>query len=118
MGGELSRQTVDILGNLQIDDVLFEQSPIAPAELDDYKAIVGRLKKQRLHQLSEQDRDRLLAIALRYIPGRHKMVGMPEMIERLILEGRALFREQISAKDPGMPLLFTILMNIFIHRAY
>jgi len=125
LGAELSRQTVDILGNLQIDDVLFEQSPIAPAELDDYKAIVERIKKQRLHQLSEQDRDRLLAIALRYTPGRHKMVGMSEMIERLILEGRALFREQISAKDPDAFTFYhldeyiysqTILNNIFFGK--
>ena len=125
LGTELSRQTVDILGNLPPDDIFFQQSPIASEELEDYKSVVERLKKQRLHQLSDEDRDKLLRIALRFIPGTHKMVGLPEMIEKLILEGRALFRELISKDDPKAFTFFqveeyiftqTILNNIFFGK--
>ena len=125
LGAELSRQTVDILGNLPPDDVFFEQSPIPSDELDDCKGVVDRLKKHRLHQLSDEDRDKLLGIALRFIPGKHKMVGLPDMIERLILEGRSLFREQILTDDPDAFTFYqldeyiysqTILNNIFFGK--
>jgi energy-coupling factor transporter ATP-binding protein EcfA2 len=125
LGAELSRQTVDILGNLPPDDVFFEQSPIPSVELEDYKGVVERIKNQRLHQLSDEDRDKLLNIALRFIPGKHKMVGLPQVIERLILEGRSLFREQISVDDPAAFTFYqldeyiysqTILNNIFFGK--
>jgi len=101
LGVELCKQTVDILGNLPADKVFFEQSPIAAEELEGYKALVGRLNKVKLHQLSPQDRNDLLRLALRFTPGVHKMVSLPDILEELILEGRALFREKISSDDPG-----------------
>jgi ABC-type multidrug transport system fused ATPase/permease subunit len=122
LGAELTKQTVDILGDLPSDKVFFEQSPIGPNELDEYKVLVEGLKGKKLHQLSGQDREKLLVVALRFTPARHKMIGLPAILERLLLEGRALFRERISADDPGALSFFhmsdyiysqTILNNIF-----
>ena len=100
MGADLARETVDILGNLIPDQVFFEQSPLGPEELEDYKVIVKQLEGTRLHQLASPDRRRLLDLGLRFIPGKHKMVSLPQMLETIILEGRTLFREMISADDP------------------
>jgi len=100
LGEQLARQTVDILGNLPPEQVFFEQSPLRPEELDDYKRIVERSGKIKLHQLDPQDHSKLLEMALRFTPGIHKMAGMPPMLENLILEGRALFRDTINADDP------------------
>ena len=125
LGAELSKQTVDILGNLPPDKVFFEQSPIDPEELDGYKALVERLKEKRLHQLSDQEREKLLELALRFIPGKHKMVGLPGILKDVILEGRALFREKISTDDPEAISFFhmsdyiysqTILNNILFGK--
>jgi len=101
LGADLCTQTVDILGNLPPDNVFFEQSPIASDELDGYKELASRLGKVKLHQLSSQDRVYLLRLALRFTPGTHKMVGLPTILEDLILEGRALFKEKISKEDPA-----------------
>jgi ABC-type multidrug transport system fused ATPase/permease subunit len=125
LGAELTRQTVDILGNLPPENVFFEQSPIPPQELDDYKMIAERLGKKRLHQLSEKDRERLIQVALRFSPGWHKMVALSEIIEILILEGRALFRERIAESLPDLISFFdparyisteTILNNILFGK--
>jgi ABC-type multidrug transport system fused ATPase/permease subunit len=125
LGVQLSKQSVDILRNLPPEEVFFEQSPIVPEELDEYKMLVERLKKLKLHQLEPQDRSKLLELALRFVPGIHKMVSLPEILENLILEGRALFREKISAEDPEafsfyqMPQYIyseTILNNIFFGK--
>ena len=125
VGVELSRLTVDILGNLPPDEMFFEQSPIASHELDDYKRLVELLKKQKLHQLSKENQEMLLILALRFTPGRHKMAGLPSMLERLILESRALFRERILKDDPNAYTFYhkaeyiysqPILNNIFFGK--
>lgn len=125
LGSELSRQTVDILGNLPADEVFFKQSPIMADELDDYKILVEQLKNKKLHQLNAEEQERLLHLALRFTPGIHKMVGLPQILERLILEGRSLFREKVTIDFPDDFSFYqltdyiyneTILNNIFFGK--
>jgi len=125
LGVTLCRQTVDILGNLPPDAVFFEQSPISAEELDDFKLLVERLKKKKLHELEDDDHRKLLELALRFTPGVHKMAALPEILETLILEGRALFREKISEDNPEAFTFIqmsqyiysqTILNNIFFGK--
>ncbi|MBI5591891.1 MAG: ABC transporter ATP-binding protein/permease [Deltaproteobacteria bacterium] len=100
LGAELSRQTVDILGNLTPDPVFFEQSPISLEEWDEAILLVERLKRTRLLQLSDTDRDYLLKLALRFKPGKHNLVALPTILENLILEGRTLIRKNITQNKP------------------
>ncbi|MFP4477671.1 MAG: ABC transporter ATP-binding protein/permease [Desulfatibacillaceae bacterium] len=126
LGAQLASQTVDILGNVPLDSVFFEQSPIGAEELDDYKVVAERLKRMNFHEMSEEDRKKLLLLGLRFTPGVHKMVGLPDMLERLILEGRALFMHKVSSEIPGAFTFYekdryiwgqTILNNILFGRA-
>ena len=125
LGADLARQTVDILGNLPPDAIFFEQSPIRPEELDDFKVLVERLKRMKMHELDNPDRTKLLELGLRFVPGVHKMVALPGILENLILEGRALFRAKISEDDPDAITFYqlseyihsqTILNNIFFGK--
>ena len=125
LGAELARQTVDILGNLPPDAIFFEQSPIKPEELDEFKVLSERLKRKKLHELADPDREKLLELALRFVPGVHKMVALPGILENLILEGRALFHAKISEDDPDAVTSYqlseyihsqTILNNIFFGK--
>jgi ABC-type multidrug transport system fused ATPase/permease subunit len=125
LGSELARQTVDILGNLPPDAVFFEQSPISPEELDEFKILVERLKRKKLHELSAENHEKLLQLAMRFVPGIHKMVALPAILENLILEGRAMFRQKISEDSPEAITFYdvseyiysqTILNNIFFGK--
>ncbi len=113
LGAELTRQTVDILGNLTPNELFFEQSPIQMNELEEYKLIAERLKKSELHQLPEKIQKKLLSLGLRYVPGRHKMVSLPPLFENLILEGRALLRQNISKEHPEAITFFDISRYIY-----
>jgi ABC-type methionine transport system ATPase subunit len=113
LGADIARQVVDILGNLEPDPSLFERSPIGPEELPDYKPLTERLKRQKLHQLSPVDQEMLLGAALRFAPALHPLVSMPPLLENLILEGRALFMERITAEDPGAVSFYE--MDHYIH---
>jgi ABC-type multidrug transport system fused ATPase/permease subunit len=99
LGIRLAEQTIDILGDLPPEEIFFEQSPILPEELDTYRQVVARSKKENLNRIGPKDRTRLLQLALRFTPGIHKMVALSEVLESLILNGRAMFREKISAED-------------------
>ena len=125
LGAGLTKQTVDILGNLRPDELFFEQSPIAPDELDEFKLIAERIKKTKLHQFSTEIQQKLLELALRFIPGKHKMIALPDMLEELVLEGRSLFKEKILVDDPRAITFFdlshfiysqSILNNIFFGK--
>ncbi len=105
--------------------MFFEQSPINADELEDFKVLEEHLRKTRLREMGEEDRHKLLELALRFTPGIHKMVALPEMLEELILDGRALFREKIAEDNPGAFTFYqmseyiysqTILNNIFFGK--
>jgi ABC-type dipeptide/oligopeptide/nickel transport system ATPase subunit len=125
LGVELCKRTVDILTPLAPDEPLFEQSPITIDEMGEYTAIIGRIKDSALNRLTGQDRQRLLRLALRFTPGRHKMVALSKQLEEKILEARTEFRKKISNEYPDAFLFYrkkdyihshTILNNIFFGR--
>ncbi|NNG00276.1 MAG: ABC transporter ATP-binding protein/permease [Desulfobacteraceae bacterium] len=113
LGAELTVQTVDILKNLPPDELFFEQSPIGLLELNTYKEVAGQLKKKKLHQLGREPRRKLLELALRFAPGRHKMAALPGLLETLILEGRSMFHDLILKDDPDAISFFQ--MDEYIH---
>lgn len=113
LGAELAKQTVDILGDLEPDAVFFEQSPIPLEQWEEVRIIVDQLKRTRLNQLPQKDQNLLLNLAFRFKPGKHKLVSMPAILEKMILEGRFLFRDHISREDPGAFSFYNLSEYIF-----
>ncbi|MFZ0240968.1 MAG: ABC transporter ATP-binding protein/permease [Desulfobacterales bacterium] len=125
LGARLAERMVDILGNMPPEKLFFDQSPIAPEELAGFREILERARKGDPDRFAEADRTRLLDLALRFTPGIHKIVALPEVLEVLVLEGRHLFRAKIRAEDPQAVTFFqmsqyiysqTILNNIFFGK--
>ncbi|OIP95159.1 MAG: ABC transporter ATP-binding protein [Syntrophobacteraceae bacterium CG2_30_61_12] len=113
LGRELATQTVDILGDVPPDQVFFEQSPISANEFETYKELIGRIERSRIHQVAPEDQDLLLRLALRFTPGIHKMVVLPDVLRQLLLDGRMLFREKISRDLPDAFSFYR--MSNYIH---
>ncbi len=125
LGTQLCQQTVNILGELPPDAAFFEQSPIRADELQEYKTLAEHLKKSSRLQPAAGQGGMLLELALRFIPGRHKMVMLPGNLERQILDARQLFRRMISEEHPGAFSFYrksdyifshTILNNLFFGK--
>lgn len=124
-GAALCNQTVEILGNLPSDSSFFEQSPILAEELDDYKLLAEHLKKTTLNRLTPLQQQQILDLALRFIPGRHKMMALPVALQRQILAARVNFRQRMTSKAPDAYSFYrkneyilshSILNNIFFGR--
>lgn len=126
LGADLARQMVDILGNLPPQDIFFRESPIQPEELDVYKELVQRLSKNRLYELPGREREKLLTLGLRFNPGRHKTVALSDLLEKRVLQGRALFKSEIEQDFPAAVAFYqasayihsqTILNNILFGKS-
>jgi len=101
LGPRLCKQTVAILAGLPPSEMFFEQSPLSPDELETYALLAEQLKKLDWRLLDPDGRQRLLELALRFIPGKHKMIALPDGLKRQILQARTRFREKISTDYPG-----------------
>ncbi len=106
LGREIAYQTVDILKNLTLDRMFFEQTPIKPEEFDEYEEIVRITKNKSLHQINKKQTLALLDLALRFSPGKHRIAVIPEFMINLILEGRFLFKEKIKQKNADAVAFF------------
>jgi len=100
LGRELTLTAIDILGRMPPDEIFFRQTPLVVEKLEQYRGVAERIRDLPLESVDDTDRLLLLDLALRYVPGSHKMVGMRRSIESLVLKSRGLFREKISKERP------------------
>jgi ABC-type multidrug transport system fused ATPase/permease subunit len=63
--------------------------------------------------MHKNDQDYLLRLALRFKPGSHKLVSLPPILERLILDARSLFREKIALDHPNAFSFYKISEYIY-----
>jgi ABC-type multidrug transport system fused ATPase/permease subunit len=125
LGADLCQQSVDILEKLPTEESFFEQSPIAPEELEAYTDLTNHLKKTEKHLLPPDQQQMLMELALRFTPGKHMMVGLSEELKKKILQARTRFREKISVDSPEVYSFYrksdyfyshSILNNIFFGK--
>ena len=125
LGAGLCKQSVKILGDLPPNEIFFERSPFAADELEKYKLLYEQLNESEWSQLQANDQEKLLELALRFAPGRHKMIELPDGLRRKILKARTRFREKIAADFPGAFSFYrkseflsshTILNNLFFGK--
>ncbi|MBI9088347.1 MAG: ATP-binding cassette domain-containing protein [Desulfobacterium sp.] len=109
----LAEQTVDILKIIPDEALFFDQSPIRPEEFDTYNTLVTEIRTKALHQIDPAQRSALLELALRFAPGIHKTVLMPDHLKTLVLEGRCMFRENILNTRPNA--ISFLQENSYIH---
>lgn len=113
LGRELTVQFVDILEHLPAEEILFEQSPIAADEFEEYRDIAPYLGDKDVHHLSADYQSKLLRLALRFSPGTHAMVGLSNKLESRILAARMLFIERVRRDHPGAFTFY--LSSEYIH---
>lgn len=125
LGAEVCRRAVDIFGSILPDEFFLESAPFEPVEYNEIKQIAEHLKAVPPAELTAREQQKLLELALRFVPGRHKMVGVPAALTRQILRQRPLFKKKISADRPAAFTFFhktvylnsfSILNNIFFGR--
>lgn len=125
LGLDVVNRTVPLLRDLRDDPFFFRQSPIALEEMDTFQEIYEHYGTATPERLPPAVRDLLLGLALRIIPGRHKMVVVPRELKDAILKSRALFKAYCTERDPDAFVYYsetaylgarTLLENILFGR--
>jgi len=97
LGLAVARVTVELLGDLEMDEFFFRNNPMEPEEFAEFKTLVKKLSDREPENGPEKER--LLTLALRYIPALHTIVPLsPDMMNR-ILAFRKDFLENIVQVD-------------------
>ena len=99
LGLTIARVTVTMLGDLGDDDFFFQGSPMKPRELEYFKEMLD-ISKGRLPSGKTAQHD-LLCLALRFIPGRHKITTLSNEMQNDILHARHKFLDEIIHLDFG-----------------
>jgi ABC-type multidrug transport system fused ATPase/permease subunit len=96
LGADLARDMVEIFKDIAADNELFVRfSLVTAGELPDYAQVVTRLGRGSPAQLPVTDRDRLIRLALRLIPARHRLGHIDEPFMALVLAARRRFAETL-----------------------
>ena len=97
LGLAIAERTAELLGDFADDEYFFRYTPVYKEELPLYSMLVRELSGE----LPEKEADRypLYVLALRFIPGRHKVVGMPSGLEERIVGLRHRFLREVARVD-------------------
>ena len=91
-GYEVAATMVELFSGLPPEHEFFEQfSFIGAEDLPDYGALIGRANREKLHELEEADRVKLLSLPFKLIPARHRLGIIDEEFQERLLEARAAF---------------------------
>ncbi len=94
LGLTLARISLDMLQQSGTKEELLAITPMKEGEIASYDSITERLDAG--HRLSEEERNRLLTLALRYIPARHGLVRLQENFMSAALRARHHFLLRIK----------------------
>jgi len=96
VGYQVAATMVELFADLPPDHEYFRQfSFINPDELPDYRALISRTDAARLDELAQADRERLMALAFKLIPARHRLGLIEDDLQAELLEARRRFREHL-----------------------
>lgn len=107
LGLDVVNRTIPLLRDLQDDPFFFRQSPIALEEMEEFTHIYEQYGTARVDRLPPPVQDTLVALALRVIPGKHKMTLVPRELREAILKSRALFKAYCTERDAGAFVYYT-----------
>ena len=98
-GYEVASTTVELFADLPPDHEFFQQfSFISSDDLPLIQELLARAVKDRLDELSNADRVRLMSLPFKLIPARHRLGHIDEEFTGKVLEARAVFARDLPAE--------------------
>jgi energy-coupling factor transporter ATP-binding protein EcfA2 len=97
-GRQVAATMIEIFSGLPAGHEFFEQySFIDAADLPEYAAILSAADAGHLGDLSDEQRQRLLALPFKLIAARHRLDVLDEPMQHRLLEARHVFRAELPA---------------------
>jgi putative ABC transport system ATP-binding protein len=95
-GHQLTATMIELFADLPPDHELFQRfSFISADDLPEYQTLVTHTDKEKLDELDDADRTRLMSLPFKLIPARHRLGLIDEEMQAKILEARRIFHEDL-----------------------
>ena len=102
MGLRIAETLIDLFGDLAPDNPLLERMDLmAPEEIDEYRAVLRRMRTTAPEKVKRDDRRALLKLAYGYVEPRHRLGLLDEALQAEIVAARHTFREQLPESLQG-----------------
>ncbi len=94
LGYTLAKQTVILLEECRNDAFFFRYTPMQPEEFKEYARLLDESKDEM--PVNQHDQYLLYQLALRFIPGFHKIADIDPDLEQKIIRTRKLFLKNVA----------------------
>ncbi len=102
LGRQIAETMVELFADLPPGHPFFEQfSFIGSDDLPEFRALLARMEKGGVANLSAKDRNKLVSLSLPYVEARHRLGLVDETLEQRVLEARRTFAENLPPKLHG-----------------
>ena len=95
-GHQLTATMIELFADLPPDHELFQRfSFINADDLPEYQTLATHTDKEKLNELGDEDRMRLMSLPFKLISARHRLGLIDEAMQAKILEARRIFHEDL-----------------------
>ncbi|SDB08422.1 ABC-type multidrug transport system, ATPase and permease component [Desulfonatronum thiosulfatophilum] len=101
LGHAIASRNVDVINTLGGGMELFADSPIPADDFDEYALLVSRVPEYDFAKFDENDRAKLLKLALGFISSSNAMGRISSDLRRRIVSSRAAFKKWAEENAPG-----------------
>ena len=106
MGKNVAETTIELFGDLNIEDPFFDQLTYMSAEeLPEYKEVLSRIGTKSLEEINKTDRLKIMRLPLAYTEEQNRLGLLPDGLKDKILSARYNLRNKLVAL-PEMPISF------------
>ncbi len=104
MGKNVAETTIELFGDLDIEDAFFDQLTYMSAdELPEYKKVLSRVGTKPLAEIHRNDRLMIMRLPLAYTEGQNRLGLLSAELKHKILNARKNLRKKLEAL-PQMPI--------------
>jgi ABC-type multidrug transport system fused ATPase/permease subunit len=96
VGQKVAETMIELFADLPPGHEFFERfSFISADDLPDYQVLLSRIKSQGLDAADDTERAKLLSLALKLTPARHRLGLINETMQARVVDARSLFRSDL-----------------------
>jgi len=107
VGRGMAQTMVELFADLPPGHEFFEQYAfISSDDLPDFQALLGRVNNLGIEKAPNDDRMRLMSLAFKLIPARHRLGLLDETMQQRLLEARQMFAQQLPDELSGAVAFF------------
>ncbi len=100
MGKQVAETTVELFGELSLDNPFFDQlTYMEPDQIPEYRTVLNRIGNMPIDEITKADRELILKLPFAYTESKNRLGLLDDDLKQGILKARTQLRETLEALD-------------------